>query len=234
MTAGLSSFLAPLLSKSPMLLAVLNHERGTYWLLLLALLSLIIVLLVKKRKIRSIPTKIDKILVAWKLTNSSLQTTAEEKAEVAEAVSAHWQDLDKQVLQLKTQVEAKNKVLDHLMQHLLPQALSIEKLKTPAQELFNLVKSVQLSAHFSDHELAAVPTDFEQKLLLKHPELTEEELRLCAYLFLHLNSQQIANLKAISVAGVNKARARLRKKLGLQSEIDLSSYLNQMQQVVGQ
>lgn len=234
MTAGLLTTLAQLNWKSPLLLAMLPLERGTYWVLLAALLIFSIVLLVKKRRIRTIPLNINEILMAWKQTNSNIHATEAEKAEVAEAVSAHWQDLDKQLLQLKTQVEAKNKVLDHLMQHLLPQAMAIEKLKAPALELFDLVKSVQLAAHFSDHKLEAVPTDFEQKLLLKHPELTEEELRLCAYLFLNLNSQQIANVKAISLAGVNKARARLRKKLGLQSEIDLSSYLNQLQQAVEQ
>ncbi len=226
MTAGLSLLLA----QSTFLFGMLTFERGTYWLLLLVLLSLSLFLFIKKQKLRSLPLQLNEIMLAWKRTSNNIHATEAEKAEVVEAVSAHWQELDKQLLQLKTQVEAKNKVLDYLMQHLLPEALKVEALKTTAQELFDLVKSVQIAAHFSDHALGALPTDFEQKLLFKHPALTEEELRLCAYLYLHLNSQQIASLKAITVAGVTKARARLRKKLGLNSKIDLNNYLSQLQQ----
>jgi DNA-binding CsgD family transcriptional regulator len=204
-------------------------SKEGYWLLMMALMCLTAYFFFKKKLHKALPLTADDTLLAWEKTNQNSQASAAEKAAAVEAVSVHWQELDKQILQLKTQLEAKNKVLDHLMQHLLPEALAVESLQAPAQELFDLLKTVQLAAHFTDHELQALPTDFEQKLLVKHPDLTEEELRLCAYLFLNLNSQQIANLKAITVAGVNKARARLRKKLGLHSEVDLAAYLSQLQ-----
>ena len=127
------------------------------------------------------------------------------------------------------QLEVKNKVLDHLVQHLLPKALAVESLKAHAQELIDLVKSVQLTAHFSNLTIADLPTDFEQKLLLAHPDLTNEDLRLCSYLHLHFSSLKIAQIKAISVAGVNKSRSRLRKKLQLDAEADLGLYLNGLQ-----
>jgi hypothetical protein len=196
------------------------------WLVMAALLGFGAVVFWRKRRAIASPHDVKAPLPAWEQPFIPKQVLPQENEQVAAELV---QELDKQVLQLKMQLEVKNKVLDHLVQHLLPKALAVESLKVHAQELIDLVKSVQLTAHFSNHTLADLPSDFEQKLLLAHPDLTNEDLRLCSYLHLHFSSLKIAQIKAISVAGVNKSRSRLRKKLQLDAEADLGLYLNGLQ-----
>lgn len=197
------------------------------WLVMAVLLGFGAVVFWRKRRAIASPHDVKAPLPAWEQPFIPKQVLPQEKEQVA--VPELVQELDKQILQLKMQLEVKNKVLDHLVQHLLPKALAVESLKAHAQELIDLVKSVQLTAHFSNHTIADLPSDFEQKLLLAHPDLTNEDLRLCSYLHLHFSSLKIAQIKAISVAGVNKSRSRLRKKLQLDAEADLGLYLNGLQ-----
>jgi DNA-binding CsgD family transcriptional regulator len=56
-------------------------------------------------------------------------------------------------------------------------------------------------------------------------EVTANEIRLCILIRLSLSSKEIAKLLGISAESVNKARYRLRKKIGLTSDDDLYSLL---------
>jgi len=68
--------------------------------------------------------------------------------------------------------------------------------------------------------------DFFEKLRRDFTDLTSYDLRLCAYLKLGFNSKEIANMLNIQPSSVYISRSRLRKKLDLNSDKDLSSYLN--------
>lgn len=70
-----------------------------------------------------------------------------------------------------------------------------------------------------------VHSDFVIHLKEKHPGITPNELKLCAYLRMNLSTKEIAQLMNISVRGVEISRYRLRKKLGLNSETGLFDYL---------
>jgi len=59
----------------------------------------------------------------------------------------------------------------------------------------------------------------------KHPAITGNELKLCAYLRMNLSTKEIAQLTNISVRGVEISRYRLRKKLQISSETSLFDYL---------
>lgn len=67
--------------------------------------------------------------------------------------------------------------------------------------------------------------DFFKKIKAKHPELTSNDLKLCAYLRLNLSSKEIAPLLNISVKSVEIKRYRLRKKMNLPREINLVDYI---------
>ncbi len=56
-------------------------------------------------------------------------------------------------------------------------------------------------------------------------DLTPNEQKLCALLRLNLNTKDIANLMGVSLRGVEIARYRLRKKLGLRQGRNLSKYI---------
>lgn len=70
-----------------------------------------------------------------------------------------------------------------------------------------------------------VSPDFFVLLAGKHPNLTEGDRRLCAYLFLGLSSKEIASLTFHDIRSVEKSRQRLRKKLGLEMQASISDYL---------
>ncbi|MDX2302760.1 MAG: triple tyrosine motif-containing protein [Microscillaceae bacterium] len=73
-----------------------------------------------------------------------------------------------------------------------------------------------------------VHRDFLTILKKKFPTLNPRDLRLCAYLRMNLNSKEIAPLLGISLRGVEISRYRLRKKLALPTEINLTEYLLNM------
>ncbi|MCH4822278.1 histidine kinase [Gramella lutea] len=67
--------------------------------------------------------------------------------------------------------------------------------------------------------------DFFKKIKARHPELTSNDLKLCAYLRLNLSSKEIAPLLNISVKSVEIKRYRLRKKMDLDRETNLTEYI---------
>lgn len=66
---------------------------------------------------------------------------------------------------------------------------------------------------------------FFRNLRERYPSLTDNDLRFCAYLRLNLSSKDIASLMNISLKGVEAARARIRKKIGLSSSESLTAFM---------
>jgi len=75
-------------------------------------------------------------------------------------------------------------------------------------------------------KFSAVYKDFFDKLEAAHPRLTKTELKFCAYLRIHMTSQQIASAMDISMEAIRKNRYRIRKKLELKTEDSLEEYIN--------
>lgn len=69
--------------------------------------------------------------------------------------------------------------------------------------------------------------NFFKRLKQSFPELTQSDLKLCAYLKLNLSSKEIAPLLNISIRGVEIRRYRLRKRLALSSDDNLVEYIMQ-------
>jgi DNA-binding CsgD family transcriptional regulator len=64
--------------------------------------------------------------------------------------------------------------------------------------------------------------DFFKRLKADYPALTPSDLRLCAYLRMNLSSKEIAPLLNITVRGVEERRYRLRKRMNLGSDENLT------------
>ncbi|MBK6346606.1 MAG: tetratricopeptide repeat protein [Bacteroidales bacterium] len=60
------------------------------------------------------------------------------------------------------------------------------------------------------------------------PQLTDHDIRLSAYLRINLSSREIAGLMNVSLDATNKSRQRLRKKLNLEAEADLTVFLTSL------
>ena len=66
---------------------------------------------------------------------------------------------------------------------------------------------------------------FFDRVQASFPQLTDHDIQLSAYLRVNLSSREIARLMNVSLDATNKARQRLRKKLNLEAEADLTAFL---------
>lgn len=71
-----------------------------------------------------------------------------------------------------------------------------------------------------------VHNEFFKRLKEKYPQLSPREMRICAYIRMNLTSKEIAALLNITDRGVEISRYRLRKKLDLPRETNLSTFLS--------
>ncbi len=67
--------------------------------------------------------------------------------------------------------------------------------------------------------------NFFKKLKKNYPALIPNDLKLCAYLRMNMSSKEIASLLNITTRGVEIRRYRLRKKLNIPTEKNLSEFL---------
>ena len=70
-----------------------------------------------------------------------------------------------------------------------------------------------------------VHEDFLVRLKRRYPKLTPKELRLCAYLRMNISTKEIAPLMNISIRGVEICRYRVRKKLNIDRDTNLTSMI---------
>ena len=91
--------------------------------------------------------------------------------------------------------------------------------------------------HYRERAIAAdfrtyfeqVHPDFFNRLLALHPVLTQNDLRLCAFLYLGMSTKEIAAITYKEIRSVETARMRLRKKLGIEAGADIGKYLHSIQ-----
>ncbi len=146
---------------------------------------------------------------------------------------------------LENDIAYKNKELATTTMHLYKRGRLLSKIKEdlldgikkmPSKEISSdftkLVKMLneeekqdhdwdQFAIHFDD-----VHNNFLKDLKASYPDLTQSDLKICAYLKMNLSSKEIAQLLNISLKGVEVARYRLRKKLQIpSSDINLYDFL---------
>ncbi|MCA5003541.1 triple tyrosine motif-containing protein [Sphingobacterium bovistauri] len=129
-----------------------------------------------------------------------------------------------------TNIVYKNEMLNKLNLELnkLNDSKGIALNESQLNRLNKLIESIQndnrdwdiFEKSFNDaHE------NFFKKLKLEYPELVPNDLKLCAYLRLNMSSKEIASLLNISTRGVEIRRYRLRKKLGISTDKNLTEFL---------
>jgi ligand-binding sensor domain-containing protein len=70
-----------------------------------------------------------------------------------------------------------------------------------------------------------VHENFLNKIRKIHPELTGRDLKICSYLRMNLSTKEIAPMLNITVRGLEISRYRLRKKMNLHRDINLTQYI---------
>lgn len=148
---------------------------------------------------------------------------------------------------LQSEIDFKNSELATSAMHLVQKGELFTKIKSELTHIMKvadnekaiteLKKAIKLLGedekmdkdweHFAQH-FDKVHSDFVVVLKEKHPNLSANDLKLCAYLRMNLSTKEIAQLMNISVRGVEISRYRLRKKLDLATEVSLFNYLIQL------
>ncbi len=161
-----------------------------------------------------------------KLNNEALQ----QKNELIEEMNQKLDTKSKEQGELLTQntlfLSHKNELIKKMNQ-LLSSSEDISKLK---KELGGILRQEQSKGDANWNELnqnfELNNQEFVDGLLLKHPNLSTHEIRLCIFLKLNLTTKEIAALTFRKADSIKVSRSRLRKKLGLTNRSDkISTYL---------
>ncbi|WP_160138496.1 helix-turn-helix transcriptional regulator [Chryseobacterium sp. c4a] len=91
-----------------------------------------------------------------------------------------------------------------------------------------LIKLAQKNDSYFLAKFKEVYPQFVLKLLEINPNLENTEIVFCAMLKLHFSSKEIAQNLVIQHASVQKRKNRIRKKLGISSNVDIYDYFDQM------
>lgn len=118
----------------------------------------------------------------------------------------------------------KNELLQQIKENLLSDQDSGQRIEEVIQTIDKNLDEAETWNLFKD-AFENADQDFFKKVKASHPELSPNDLKLCAYLRLNLSSKEIAPMLNISPRSVEVKRYRLRKKLGLDSKVGLVDYI---------
>ncbi|HEX9600797.1 MAG TPA: triple tyrosine motif-containing protein, partial [Mariniflexile sp.] len=137
---------------------------------------------------------------------------------------------DKELVNNSLQVAKKNKILKGIMQKL--KKMEIDSGSEVAKLQLNSLKKSILKEIKADHSwkdlekhIKNVHFEFLMRLKEKCPTISPRELDLATYLLINMSTKEIAEVMNISKKGVELARYRLRKKLGLKRKENLTGFL---------
>jgi DNA-binding CsgD family transcriptional regulator len=173
------------------------------------------------------------------VTHQEIEAQAIREVELSKAALAEIQNE-----KLGVEIKHKNQELALTTMHLVQKAeilLAVQeglhhiREKSPdhdvqkeIQQLLNMVNfDVKLDndwEHFAQY-FDQVHVDFLKQLRDRFPQLSASDLKLCAYLRMNLSTKEIAPLLNISVRGVEGSRYRLRKKLNLANDANLTEFI---------
>ncbi len=174
-----------------------------------------------------------------------LLTKSEELRQLLEKENAQKQQQIYQLKteQLETEAEYKRKelvstalALAEKNELLTEFAGDLEKLSratpTAAKTMLNdLIRRVR-QAHRSEsawdtfnEQFLTLHNDFMKAISLRYPDLTPMEVKVCTLLKLNLSTKEIARILQLSDRNIDNHRYRLRKKLGLRSDDNLTVFL---------
>jgi ligand-binding sensor domain-containing protein len=191
-------------------------------------------------------------LVRWRWRRRAEQLRKRYEAEQERRNYLHSLELDRsekglialQNAKLEGELQFRNKELATAAMHLVERGGILSSIREELMAVIKRLNTPNLSFEFrsvfkmvgetekSDEDWNRFALYFDEvhnnyltTLKIKFPQLSNTDLKLCAYLRLNLSSKEIAQLLNISLKGVEVSRYRLRKKLGLATEINLHDFL---------
>ncbi|MBC7746990.1 MAG: histidine kinase [Methylotenera sp.] len=146
------------------------------------------------------------------------------------------QEYEKHILELELQSKssevagkslsiAKQSEMIENIQGILDSDMDFNKLKSEIKKVIKINAVNKHEWETFETNLNQIHNEFIINLSKKYPSLTSKDIKLCIYLKMNLSSKEIAPMMNISFRGVELHRYRLRKKLNLTQEENLSKFL---------
>lgn len=146
------------------------------------------------------------------------------------------QEYQKHILELELQTKssevagkslsiAKQSEMIEKIQSILDSETDFNKLKSEIKKAIKINAVNKHEWETFENNLNQIHNEFVTNLSQKYPNLTSKDIKLCIYLKMNLSSKEIAPLMNISFRGVELHRYRLRKKLSLVQDENLSNFL---------
>jgi ligand-binding sensor domain-containing protein/DNA-binding CsgD family transcriptional regulator len=173
-----------------------------------------------------------------------LAYSAKEQSYQREALLAEKEIINLRNEQLRSSMIHRDKELANQTFHLIEKNKFLLKLKDELRKLNAQISEDHLTSRLNqlirridkdiDNEkqwevfetaFDDVHEDFMKSMKERYPQLTPRDLKLAAYLRMNLSTKEIAALMNISVRGVEISRYRLRKKIGLDRDMNLTSFV---------
>jgi ligand-binding sensor domain-containing protein/DNA-binding CsgD family transcriptional regulator len=138
----------------------------------------------------------------------------------------------RELASLALNITSKNEMLEQIKAQLKTAISNPEgDGRTALNQIIKLIdNTIKLDNNWKKFEFYfdQVHGNFLERLREKYPDLTNSQLKLCAYLKMNLSSKEIATLMNISVAGIEKSRYRLRKKFNLEHDLMLTDFIKKI------
>lgn len=125
----------------------------------------------------------------------------------------------------------KNEFLTKIARELVDLKLTSKKdNQNVIQKLINELKLNSNNKVWDEFELRfkEVHSDFYDALSQAFPDLSPNEIKICAFLRLNMSTKEISSITHQSVKSINMARFRLRKKLDIDRDENLIAFLTQL------
>ena len=169
---------------------------------------------------------ISSLLLAAQRKSSRLreQLTRQENEQLKNIMEIKNQELVSKALMISTLNEQLDKFQSHFKE--VKSSLTKESSEKIGVLINDLSCSLPKQAWLEfEKRFETVHQSFVTKLSANYPDMSPSELRLCSLLKLNMSSKEIAQLTNRSVGSVDNLRSKIRNKLGLDAEANLTSFL---------
>ena len=152
----------------------------------------------------------------------------EQERQIAENELSNKQD---ELIKLSAHIVSKNDLLGSIEKDLeyytsLIESKSDKRVMEPLKKVIqNKIDDSSDWEQFQNQFSAAYPK-FVESLSNGYPDLRTADIKLCCYLKMSMNTKEVAKVTGLSVRAVENKRYRLRKKLNLNTEISLDSFIH--------
>lgn len=212
----------------------IKQTRLIYLSIILLVMVLLLVALAYGIHLKTKSIKQQKELSAMDLKNKE-----KEKQHLEDKVFAEKHINRLQQEQYNAYLEHKNQLLTNSTLHLINKNEFLISLKNKLsdcshnteltkKEIITVInQNIDIDQNWKkfSYDFDQIHHGFFDKLKLQYPDLSQTFVQISAYLRINLTTKEIAQMQHVSISAVNKNRQRLRKKLGLEVETDLSEFL---------